>query len=382
MGLVLTLWGPLWLGADLPGVPWGRAALIRVAGAGLLAAACFAAAMAGVPEPVAGRRGLLWFAGGHAVLFTVVALQGKAVWGPGLADWAAGLVFLVATVFGYLWSTAEGDPAAPRTEVLSLFGAGARSSAARLRSAYERQIREVASQEERNRLARDLHDSIKQQIFAIQTSAATAQVRFENDAAGSRQAIEQVRTAAREAMGEMEAMLDQLRAVPLENVGLVEALKKQCEALASRSGAQVEFQQGYLPPSDTLAPGAQQAIFRVAQEALANVARHARAKHVSVALGGGGGRLAIKVEDDGAGFSPEGSGGGMGIANMRARAQEYDGEFVLESPMVDSGSISREIVELLADHYDLFLNIREESEKRAREAYEEFFRLSEEVCPV
>lgn len=77
----------------------------------------------------------------------------------------------------------------------------------------------AASQEERHRLARGLPDSVKQQLFVIQTAAATPQTRFDGDSQGAREAIAQVRTSAREAITEMQAMLDQLRAAPLENTG-------------------------------------------------------------------------------------------------------------------------------------------------------------------
>jgi signal transduction histidine kinase len=123
--------------------------------------------------------------------------------------------------------------------------------------------------------------------------------------------------------------------LPLENAGLIEALKKQCEALGFRTGAKIDLKVGVLPPNESLPPGAQQAIFRVAQEALANVARHARAKNVSVSLDSNGGRagsgpagncLELKVEDDGIGFKPD-SRRGMGTANMQARAEEFEGKF-------------------------------------------------------
>lgn len=105
----------------------------------------------------------------------------------------------------------------------------------------------------------------------------------------------------------------------------VEALKKQCEALGFRTGARVDFELADLPPGESLAPGAQQAIFRVAQEALANVGRHARAQNVRVALDAGGGQIRFSVQDDGAGFDTNERPRGMGIANMRERAEEFGG---------------------------------------------------------
>jgi signal transduction histidine kinase len=213
------------------------------------------------------------------------------------------LVILLLVPWALYVETAAKDSA----HVISLFGERGRSATEQVRTRYEQQIRQAAGQEERNRLARDLHDSIKQQIFVIQTAAATVQARFEADRDGARSAIEQVRRSAREAMAEMEAMLDQLRAAPLENNGLVEALKKQCEALEFRSGARVELKLGDLPPNESLAPGAHQAIFRVAQEALANIGRHARPKRVMVQLDAAGGNVRLAIQDDGSGFDSNSS---------------------------------------------------------------------------
>ena len=200
-----------------------------------------------------------------------------------------------------------------------------------LRSQYEQQIRHAARLEERSRLARDLHDAVKQQLFAIQTSAATAQARFADDAEGAQTALEQVRTSARDAMTEMEAMIEQLQATPLENTGFVAALRKQCEALGFRTGADVTLEVGTLPPSDALPPGTQQALFRAAQEALANVARHARARHVTVRFGVVGNNLELSIRDDGTGFDQMQTPTGMGTENMRARVCEVSGTFLLQS---------------------------------------------------
>jgi len=200
-----------------------------------------------------------------------------------------------------------------------------------LRSAYEEQIRLAARQEERARLARDLHDAVKQQLFVIQTAAATVEARLDSDAQGAKDAAGQIRTAAREAVVEMQALIEQLQATPMENVGLVDALKKQCEALGFRTGADVNLEIGELPPSASLLPGSQLALFRAAQEALANIGRHARARHVAVKLGTAGDRLELFIRDDGVGFEPGEARGGMGLRNMTARAGEMGGSFTLHS---------------------------------------------------
>jgi signal transduction histidine kinase len=165
----------------------------------------------------------------------------------------------------------------------------------------------------------------------MQTAAATVQARFDSDAPGAKEALERLRESGREAMTEMEAMLDSLRATALTNAGLVEALKKQGEALQFRTGARVVFDIGALPPDAALAPGAQQAVFRVAQEAFANIGRHARAANVRVSLAPEADRLVLRVEDDGAGFSASTPVGGMGLANMRERAAAVDARFDVRS---------------------------------------------------
>jgi len=329
-GLLLIGWGPMWLGTDFDGERWAKAALIRVFAAIFVAAACCAAAIERVDYPPDRRRALIWFTAAHGLITVVLFSQQAAIWGPGLGEKAADVMAVVTVLLLYLVTSSAGEPL-PKT-LTTLFGAASRSSTtAELRSSYERQIREAARQEERNRLASDLHDSIKQQIFVVQTSAATAQARLETDSSGTREALEQVRSAAREAMTEMQAMLDQLRAVPLENAGLIEALKRQCEALQFRSGARVDFQIGSLPPAESMAPGAHQAILRVAQEALANIGRHARAQSVRVGITTVQGTVQLRIEDDGAGFDPATAARGQGIANMHSRADEFGGTFELNS---------------------------------------------------
>ncbi len=134
--------------------------------------------------------------------------------------------------------------------------------------------------------------------------------------------------------------MDQLRSVPLENSGLIDALRRQCEALGHRTGAHVQFVPGPLPPDKTLPPGAHQAILRVAQEACANIGRHARAKNVVVSLAEADKSVGLRIKDDGAGFDPYVKTGGMGIANMRARAREFGGIFFVNSRAGDGTTVT------------------------------------------
>lgn len=334
-GFCLAAWGTLWFGVDLPGLPYGLAIPLRLSGAAIMGAGCMAHALVSVGDPRARHRALLWFAWGHAIVLLMVFIQATGPWEhPGLPVKILVTVLMTTiAMFLYFWQTGDGYRAGAQGGLTTLLTRGNDApSTDDLRSEYELRIREAAGQEERNRLARDLHDSIKQQIFVMQTAAATAEARLPTDRTGTEQAIAQIRSAAHEAMVELEAMLDHLRAAPLENVGLVEAVSKQCEALGFRTGAAVAFTPGQLPPSDELPPGAQQAAFRIAQEALANVGRHARASHVQVRIGStDGGDLRLNVEDDGAGFDTAAVPRGMGLSNMRARAAEVGGSIAVES---------------------------------------------------
>jgi signal transduction histidine kinase len=247
----------------------------------------------------------------------------------------------VAWAEAALLNLVEGEPAPKRPRALTGALAGLASAiqtltpnvqgAGDVRRGWMHRLGEAAAQEERNRLARDLHDSIKQQLFSINVGVAAAQARWDGDPEGARAAVADVRQSAQAAMAEMKALLLQLRPEALAGVGLVEALREQCEALQYRAGAEVTCAIGDPIPDAELPPGAQEAIFRVAQEALSNVARHARARKVRLSLRREDGWAVLVVEDDGQGFDVEGVRSGMGLSNMRERASGVSGTLEVES---------------------------------------------------
>ncbi len=213
-----------------------------------------------------------------------------------------------------------------------------------LRGSLLSQTHDAAIQQERHRLARELHDSIKQQVFSIGMSAAAAQARWDADPQGAQDALDDVRRSAQEAMTEMNALLQQLSPAPLEKVGLVQALRDQSEALGYRTDAEVTAEFGELPDDDRLPAGAQESIFRIAQETFSNVARHARASHVRLYLGhrpveanaprgrrDADGPLTLEIQDDGQGFEVDAVAGGMGLENIRQRVQALGGKLTIKS---------------------------------------------------
>jgi signal transduction histidine kinase len=279
-----------------------------------------------ITEPMMQRS----IAFGHFYAYLAACLitlcQQIALWDT-LGGWISVAFFLVlAEGFGYLGFDALADALSIRR---STFNGDGES----LRERWKHDIGAAAAQQERNRLARDLHDSIKQQIFTIGVGAAAAQARWESDPSGAHAALDDVRGSAHEAMVEMEAMLQHLSPAPLETIGLVEALRKQCEALQYRTGAQVATEFADLPENDRFPPGTQEAIFRIAQEALANIARHARAQNVKLKLCPDSKNewMLFLIEDDGQGFNPANIKEGMGMTNIRTRTREMGGQVDLRS---------------------------------------------------
>lgn len=328
VGVFIALWGSLWVSAPaLNGVPFGASALVRVVGSVIIAFACVGTATARISDPVDQSRCVGWLGAGHFVVFIVAVLQNFAIWANPLGGRLVLIVALPAVWLNYARQKRDGDGPnglIPRRRFRKV-------EDRRLRSAYEENIRKAAVQEERSRLARDLHDSIKQQLFVVQMSAATAQARLESNTSEVGTALVQIRESTRDALTEMDTMLDQLRAAPLENAGLVSALQKLAEATSIRTGVDVHCEFGDLPPSETFPPGTHAELLRIAQEALSNVARHARASHVTLALRKEDMALVLHITDDGKGFGDAEKNQGMGLRNMKERAEELGGGLSLTS---------------------------------------------------
>ena len=194
------------------------------------------------------------------------------------------------------------------------------------------QAREAAALAERNRIARDLHDSIKQHLFGINASAAAARAYWQREnMEGAREAVGDIERSAQGAQVEMQALLQQLRPAPLENTSLLEALHTQAQALGLRTGAHVEVDLAALPEQDRFLPGTQEAIFRLVQEAFANIARHARARTIWLTLGRASQALHMTVRDDGQGFDPAQVRSGMGLSNLRERTRALQGHLEIRS---------------------------------------------------
>src|SRR3954468_12638818 len=189
---------------------------------------------------------------------------------------------------------------------------------------YQRS-RELSIVEERNRLARELHDSVTQRLFGVALAAESASTLLERDRAGAALELRRVSELARGAMEELRAVVFELRPGSLEAEGLATVLRKHVDVLRRVSGQAIELRLRDVP---RLAPGPATQVLRIAQEALGNALRHAEAQHIEVRLEG----LTLTVSDDGIGFDPSAvRGPRRGLRTLRERAPETGGTLTVPS---------------------------------------------------
>ena len=188
---------------------------------------------------------------------------------------------------------------------------------------------ELAVVEERNRLARDLHDAVKQQVFATAMQVAAAQALIERDPAAAKIRLAEAERLAGQAQRELTTLIQELRPAALANKGLAAALRDYCADWSRQSGIAAEVR----ARGERDAPlEVEQALFRVAQEALANVARHSGATRADVRLAWEHGALILVVQDDGRGFDADDvEGRGVGLRSMRERAEALGGALLVSS---------------------------------------------------
>jgi signal transduction histidine kinase len=186
--------------------------------------------------------------------------------------------------------------------------------------ATQRKLQELAVVEERNRLARDLHDSVKQQVFAIsmQLSAARASLKEDDKAYPS---VAQAEKLAQQAGAELTTLIHQLRPPVLEHRSLTEAIKVHVNDWTRQNNIETELNMGEV----SVSPDGEQVLFRVLQEALANVARHSQANKVWVRLKSENDHVTLSIEDNGIGYDTEQITKGIGLDSMKERLTAVDG---------------------------------------------------------
>ena len=199
------------------------------------------------------------------------------------------------------------------------------SDQARLEGELRRQAGELAAGEERAHLARELHDSVTQALFSMTLVSRSIEMLLDRDPDSARTQLTQLRELQREALAEMRALIFELRPGNLEQDGLVRALKTHAAALQGRLGLPIVVESDL---ADRLPLPAEEVLYRIAQEALHNVVKHAAAHQVRVDVRPHEGGVRLRVEDDGKGFDPDQvPDGHLGLAGMRARSERVGARF-------------------------------------------------------
>jgi signal transduction histidine kinase len=196
---------------------------------------------------------------------------------------------------------------------------------------YSATLEQLAISRERNRLARELHDTLAHTLSGLAVQLEAVRSLWERDSPGARALLDASLAATRAGLGEARRALQALRAAPLEDLGLPLALRRLAESAAERAGIALDLR---LPERDPeLPPDVEQCVYRVAQEALENVARHAQASQVAVHLEHDGRRVMLLVRDDGQGFDSAQVDGErrFGLQGMRERARLVGGDLELTS---------------------------------------------------
>jgi signal transduction histidine kinase len=195
---------------------------------------------------------------------------------------------------------------------------------------YE-QARQLAVVEERQRLARELHDSVTQALYGMTLYAEAMARQLDSDKVElAKEQLQELQNTAQEALREMRLLIFQLRPPDLEKDGLVTVLRNRLEAVEARAGLNMEFRVDH---EVRLPLEIEEGLYRIAQEALNNTLKHAASHEVVVSLITEGPTIVLEIRDDGIGFDPEAGlqNAGLGLDGMYERAAEIGGKLMMES---------------------------------------------------
>lgn len=206
------------------------------------------------------------------------------------------------------------------------------------RKEAERRLRhtlaEQATTEERARIARDLHDSVSQSLFSMTLHARAAQLALQRNRSAhespEHRSVAELRNLTQVALAEMRALIFELRPDALADEGLLSAVRKHAAAIAAREAIPISVTG---PDRISLDADTEEALYRLVQEALHNVVKHAQASTVTVTLEPQGiDRLVVEIRDDGVGFDPDADHPGhLGLLTMRERVAHIGGNLQISS---------------------------------------------------
>lgn len=194
---------------------------------------------------------------------------------------------------------------------------------------YAGQAEELATAKERNRLARELHDSVAQTLYGLtlQAEAAARELNAGRADKASEQ-LREIRDSAQQSLQETRLLIFELRPPILEHEGLVSALRARLESVESRSGLKTQIQ---LQEVNQLSAGIEAGLYGISNEALNNILKHARASEIKVSLKKESNKVVLEIQDNGVGFDINAAAGGMGLSGMKERAEQFGGDMQIKS---------------------------------------------------
>jgi signal transduction histidine kinase len=243
--------------------------------------------------------------------------------------WMAVPLMLRDQVIGMLVLTSKEENAfTPHHATFALAIANQAAIAIENARLYE-QAQELAAVEERQKLARELHDSVSQALYGIALGLHSARIQLDRDPRELPESLDYLLSLTEAALAEMRALIFELRPESLEREGLVAALARQGAALQARHDIIV---QADLCEEPALPLTVKQELYRIAQEALQNTVKHAQASKVDLVLHQTANAVILEVCDDGVGFDPLGSfPGHLGLRSMQERVSNLGGKLQIES---------------------------------------------------
>jgi NarL family two-component system sensor histidine kinase LiaS len=188
---------------------------------------------------------------------------------------------------------------------------------------------ELASLDERNRLARDLHDAVKQQVFATAMQVGAALTSFDQNPSAAKASLTEADRLVRQTQQELTALIQELRPAALADKGLTAALREYVNDWSRQNKIAAELR---VRGEQSLPLLLEQTLFRVTQEALANIARHSKATRVDVSLAWEEDQVKLTLSDNGQGFNPDSDRSkGLGLRSMRERVEALGGDLSVTS---------------------------------------------------
>jgi signal transduction histidine kinase len=203
--------------------------------------------------------------------------------------------------------------------------------------------RELSIVGERNRLARELHDSVSQKLFSLVLTAESAATLIGRDANGAREQIARLGELAQDALTELRGLIFELRPPSLQEDGLPATLRKEVDVLQRVHGRDIELR---ISGSARPAPETEAEVLRIAQEALHNALRHAGAGRIELRMETRDGKLIVTVADDGVGFDPDEPGlrsRRLGLTSMEERARALGGSLAVISRSGEGTTVTLEV---------------------------------------